>query len=319
MRSVSLLVLVTACAGSLPDHASDASNGDAPTTPWLTFFDQGSATQLATGPCAALAAQTDRPYRSFWQDDFTRAQRLPDPYFAVADQLRRINAEQEYYSPSGVELDSAGLHLQAKRVAPFVAADGVTYSYISGQVYTANEGSTAIPAYQSYGRWEVCASLPTAQGSWPGIWLLRNSPGAASGNALWPPEIDIMEHIGDLSEIQTNVWWGTGASPTSAEVRHPGVPADGVSGFHQYAVEYDASGIDYFVDGTLIRQYQVPENIPAVPMFLILGVAVGGMLPSYRPPCDAPTPGVDLTCADGVAAYDDGVEMVVKYARAYQP
>jgi hypothetical protein len=51
-------------------------------------------------------------------------------------------------------------------------------------------------------------------------------------------------------------------------------------------------------------------------MFLLLNLAVGGVLPGYRPP---PTPGVNLACADGVAAYESGVEMVVTYARAYQP
>lgn len=312
-------------SGAPPDATADATTrepdaaAEEPAMPWMTFLQQASATQLATGRCGAAQAQTQRAYRSYWQDDFTRNPGLPDRYFAVGDRLNRINSEQQYYSPAGVRLDAAGLHLQAKRVAPFVAPDGVTYSYTSGQVYSANGGSTAAPSYQSYGRWEVCASLPTARGSWPAVWLLRNSPGAASGNALWPPELDIMEHVGDLAEVQTNLFWGESSAPGSAEARHPGVPAGGVGGLHLYAVEFDATTIDFFVDGTRIRRYQVGANIPAVPMFLILDLAVGGVLPAYRPPCDAPTPGANLTCADGVAAYDAGIEMLVTYVRAYQP
>lgn len=284
----------------------------------ITLFDGGVPAKRAVGPCEGGAAQTTRAYRTYWQDDFRQSAGLPDELFAVAANLPQINSEQQHYEPSQVTVAADGLHLRATRVAPFVAADGKTYRYRSGEVYSANKASALHQGFQTYGRWEVCAKLPTAQGSWPAVWLLKNSPGGVPGNNPWPPELDVMEHVGNLNEIQTNVFWGAQPNQQMAEARHPNVPVGGVAGFHLYAVEFDAAKIDYFVDGALIRSEATASRIPSEPMYLILNLAVGGVLPSYRPPCDAPTPGANLTCADGVGAYDAGVEMVVRYARAYQ-
>jgi hypothetical protein len=292
---------------------------DAGVETWIKHFDNGSPAPLHVGACdnGAASVLTTRPYQRYWEDDFTRSAGLPDAYFKVSNNLHRINQEQQHYEPSQVTVDTEGLHLVAKRVAPFVAQDGVTYSYRSGEVYTNGGGDARDVAHQRYGRWEVCATLPTAQGSWPAIWLLRDEPSSPPGQVAWPPEIDIMEHVGGLSEIQTNVFWGSSAQPQSAEMRHAGVPAGGVATPHLYAVEFDANSIDYFVDGTRIRQYSVPANIPSVAMYLVLDLAVGGVLPSYRSPCDQPNAGTRMNCGDGVAAYDTGVEMRISYARMY--
>lgn len=284
----------------------------------LSYVDAGTPRRHPVGPCASATGLTARSYRGFWQDDFRTSAGLPDDYFRVGEALPQINNEQQHYGPTQVRVDAEGLHLTARRVAPFVAADGKTYRYRSGEVHTANKANAFGRATGAYGRWEVCARLPTAQGSWPAIWLLRDAPGAVPGNTPWPPEIDVMEHVGNLNDVQTNVFWGVQPNQQMAEMRHTGVPAGGVTGFHLYAVEYDATTIDFFVDDVLIRSYTVAANIPSVPMYLILNLAVGGVLPSYRPPCDAPMGGVNMTCGDGVAAYDSGVEMVVRYVRRYE-
>ncbi|MBX7100217.1 MAG: glycoside hydrolase family 16 protein, partial [Myxococcaceae bacterium] len=318
--------------GSLPDSgAPDAGNGCVPAcaasqscragvclSSSLTLFDGGTPARRTVGPCEGASGLTTRSYRTYWQDDFRQSAGLPDDAFAVSSNLPQINNEQQHYEPSQVSVAADGLHLKAVRTAPFVAADGKTYTYRSGEVFSANKSSPLHQGFQAYGRWEVCAKLPTAQGAWPAIWLLKNSPGGAPGANPWPPELDVMEHVGNLSEIQTNVFWGAQPNQQMAEARHPNVPVGGVAGFHLYAVEFDAAKIDYFVDGALIRTEATAARIPAEPMYLILNLAVGGVLPSYRPPCDAPTPGANMKCADGVGAYATGVEMVVRYARAYQ-
>jgi beta-glucanase (GH16 family) len=306
--------------GGGPDSSVPSVDAGPPRSRSITHVDNGSVARLELGPCDSIApgTLTQRSYRYYWQDDFRSSDGLPDDHFTVAENNARINQEQQFYSPSQVTVDGEGLHLTARRVAPFVGPDGVTYSYRSGEVFT-NANSTADgDAFQAYGRWEVCARLPAVQGSWPAIWLLQNAPGTAPGSGPWPPEIDIMEHVNGLSEIQTNVFWGSGASPMMAEGRHAGIPAGGVGALHVYAVEYDATSIDFFVDGTRIRSFTTSEHIPAVPMYLILNLAVGGVLPSWRSPCDRSGGGINMTCADGVGAYDGGVEMLVRYVRAYR-
>jgi hypothetical protein len=297
-------------AGTESDTSTPRVSPDAG-SPWITHVDNGTAAVVAAGSCNATPVKTVRPYRYYWQDDFTKAARIPDDYFAVGTKLNRINDEQQYYSAPNVTVDGAGLHLKATRVPAFIGDDGKTYTYRSGEVHTNDRGDAHGNAFQSFGRWEVCAKLPMARGSWPAIWLLRATPGAVLGASQWPPEIDIMEHVNDLNEVQTNLFWGNSAAPGSAEQRHTNIPAGGVDSFHTYAIEFTASQIDYFVDAALIRSYKTAANIPSVPMYLILDLAVGGALPRYRAPC------TNFTCADGVAAYDQGVEMVVRYARAY--
>ena len=128
----------------------------------------------------------------------------------------------------------------------------------------------------TYGRVEVRAKLPAAQGTWPAIWML----GANFETVGWPTagEIDIMEQTGQ----DKNTTLGT--------LHYPGMSGGNANGgsttvdnattqFHDYVVEWTPDVIKIVVDGevfhTVINSDALPFNDD---FFFILNVAMGGTL-----------------------------------------
>ena len=128
----------------------------------------------------------------------------------------------------------------------------------------------------TYGRVEVRAKLPAAQGTWPAIWML----GANFSTVGWPEsgEIDIMEQTGaNKDEISGTVHYPgnfAGSGPTKSTS-----VANASTEFHLYTVEWTDTRIEFYVDGV---SYHVVDNDATKPFnadfFLILNVAMGGSL-----------------------------------------
>lgn len=128
----------------------------------------------------------------------------------------------------------------------------------------------------TYGKIEVRAKLPAAQGTWPAIWML----GANFDTVGWPScgEIDIMEQTGQDK------------SKTSGAFHYPGnsggdAPTDDISNptstseFHVYAAEWTEESIKISVDGEFFISLENNSDIPYnADMFMILNVAMGGTL-----------------------------------------
>ncbi len=136
---------------------------------------------------------------------------------------------------------------------------------------------------QEYGRFEARIQIPKGQGLWPAFWML----GADIAADPWPAcgEIDIMENIGSEPAIN------------HGSLHAPGFPGSGLTGqytlpsgklgdaFHTYAVEWEPSGIGFYVDDQLYET-QTASDTPAGgtwefnhAFFLLLNVAVGGTFP----------------------------------------
>ena len=110
----------------------------------------------------------------------------------------------------------------------------------------------------TFGRFVIRAKLPSGQGTWPAIWMLpTNSPygtWASSG------EIDIMEAVNletvtDSNPPETRVygtlhygrnWPGNVSSGADYVLPNNASPADD---FHEYALEWEAGEIRWYVDG----------------------------------------------------------------------
>ncbi|MFT4575119.1 MAG: hypothetical protein ACI9SI_000017 [Polaribacter sp.] len=128
----------------------------------------------------------------------------------------------------------------------------------------------------TYGRVEVSAKLPAAQGTWPAIWML----GANFSTVGWPAsgEIDIMEQTGgDKNTIHGTLHYpgnSGGNGPTESIAI-----TNASSEFHTYTVEWTDSKIEFFLDGV---SYHVFNNDSTTPFnadfFLIFNVAMGGTL-----------------------------------------
>src|SRR5215472_4060226 len=68
------------------------------------------------------------------------------------------------------------------------------YRYVSGLI-------SSQPSFrQQYGYFEMRAKLPRGKGIWPAFWLLP-------ADLEWPPEIDVMESVGDPSKVYMTLHW----------------------------------------------------------------------------------------------------------------
>lgn len=128
----------------------------------------------------------------------------------------------------------------------------------------------------TYGRVEVRAKLPAAQGTWPAIWML----GANFETVGWPTsgEIDIMEQTGQDKNTTLGTLHYLGMSGGNANGGATQV-ATSTSEFHNYSVEWTPDVIKIVVDGdvfhTVINSDALPFNSD---FFFILNVAMGGTL-----------------------------------------
>ncbi len=129
------------------------------------------------------------------------------------------------------------------------------FRYVSGLI-------TSQPVFrQTYGYFEMRARLPRGKGVWPAFWMLP-------ADFDWPPEIDIMESIGDPASVYVTAHSKLGKDPG---LQIAVTPDD----FHVYAVSWDAKTLIWFVDGREIKRIPTPADMHK-PMYLLANVAVGG-------------------------------------------
>lgn len=159
-----------------------------------------------------------------------------------------------------------------------------------------------------YGRFEVRAILPFGTGTWPAIWMLPDDWSYGSGG--WPDngEIDIMEHVGYdhgviHGSIHTKAYNHKIGTQKSGQVRYN----DATVNFHVYAIEWDSTKIDFFVDAkkyfTFNNEHTGYATWPFDKAFhYILNLAVGG----------------DWGGAQGVDSTIFPQKMIVDYARMYK-
>lgn len=128
----------------------------------------------------------------------------------------------------------------------------------------------------TYGRVEIRAKLPEAQGTWPALWML----GANFDTVGWPfcGEIDIMEQTGQDK------------TRTSAAVHFPGNSAGNAptndtenttatTEFNDYILQWTASEITMSVNDEVFFTFENNDTIPFnSDFFFIMNIAMGGTL-----------------------------------------
>lgn len=132
------------------------------------------------------------------------------------------------------------------------------YAYMSGVITTQPSFS------QTYGYFEMRARLPRGKGLWPAFWLLPL-------DQSWPPEIDVMESIGDPSQVYVT----THSKTTKVPGFEPKVAPDE---FHTFAVSWDVSDVIWYIDGKEVGRHATPADMHK-PMFMLANLAVGGNWP----------------------------------------
>ena len=169
------------------------------------------------------------------------------------------NDELEYYSDSSVGISPFSV---AGGVLTITAAPGpnpLGLPYNSGIITTEKSFNF------EYGLVEVRARLPAGAGLWPAIWLLPS-------DLSWPPEIDIMEMLGDHpGQIYASTHSGKNNIGSTEQV-HVG---DTIQAFHTYALEWEPDHITWFFDGNAIRTTATPSDMHQ-PMYLLINLGIGG-------------------------------------------
>ena len=268
----------TAGSGSTGTIARDASpdvnigNDGGVKTDTGPVVDTALGADGASGPCPAGWSLT-------WSDEFDGASG------ANADSNKWVyetgngsggwgNSELEYYRSQNGVLDGNGnLVITAKQE---------TYS---GFNYTSARLKTQGKSTWTYGHIESRIKIPYGQGVWPAFWLLGDDINTVS----WPGcgEVDVMENIGkEPTKVHGTLHgpgYSGGAGPTAVyTLSDTGKFADD---FHVFAIEWEASVIRWYVDGTLYST-KTPADIGSgntwvfdKPFFILLNFAVGGGWP----------------------------------------
>ena len=155
-------------------------------------------------------------------------------------------------------IDESVLEITAQPTPLNAGADIENYPYVSGLITTQPSFS------QTYGYFEMRAELPKGKGLWPAFWMLPQDDS-------WPPELDVVESVGDPGHIYMTAHSNHGKSfGVEARIR-PHV-------FHTFAVSWDRRDLIWYIDGGEAGRVPTPEDMHK-PMYLLANLAVGGNWP----------------------------------------
>jgi beta-glucanase (GH16 family) len=254
----------------------------------LRFFSAALACIAALGSGGAALADPPlhatpggRPLQLTFSDDFNSFRRYANGSgvwrTVYGDMVQRGTSQRTLPSNGELELyvdpdlsDARGslgldpfsvqggvLEITAEPSPPDIAHRIGGYRYISGLITTQPSFS------QTYGYFEMRARLPAGKGLWPAFWLLP-------ADQTWPPEIDVMESIGDPGHIYMTSHSKAGTQGVEARIAP--------SGFHIFAVSWDANQLIFYIDGEERGRVPTPYDMHKA-MFILANLAVGGTWP----------------------------------------
>jgi len=254
-----------------------------------------------------------------WSDEFTNtsgAPAQPDPTVWTYDTGTDCcgNNELEDYCA----WNSSVPPCNPATPSEYVGTDG--YLHIEAQqpspgFYTSARLKTQGLFSFQYGRLEVRAQVPEAQGFWPAAWLLGNN----IQNVNWPAcgEQDVLERINaalspDWNEGSVHGTGFTGGTGLGTQYNFPSGQTAGGQ-FHTYGMIWSPGSVQYYIDApsnvyaTYTPSSLTPLNDGAVwpfdagqSNFIILNLAIGGSWPG---PPDSSTPFPSEMLVDYVRIY----------------
>jgi Ca2+-binding RTX toxin-like protein len=137
--------------------------------------------------------------------------------------------------------------------------------YVGNHQFSSGMISTENSFVQTYGYFQMTATLPNTSGAWPAFWMLPINPhGLAT-------ELDALEALGQHPD---QAHWGFRSSTTSDQGYWANT-ADLTTGQHTFAVEWTPYTLTYFVDGAEVGQVATPSDMNTA-MYMIANLAMGG-------------------------------------------
>ncbi|VUD68885.1 Beta-glucanase [Thalassocella blandensis] len=180
------------------------------------------------------------------------------------------NNELEYYRQQNATVQNGMLVITARQES------------FGGFNYTSARMKTQGRRSFGYGRVEARMSAPQGQGLWPAFWMLGDNITSVG----WPAcgEIDIFEHVNNEGQMHGTIHWSDSGG---GYAYYGGSHTTNVSNFHVYAIERDASGIRWFVDGVQFWEANTQNGINGTQefhnnFFILLNLAVGGNWPGFN-------------------------------------
>ncbi len=178
------------------------------------------------------------------------------------------NAEMELYQPTGQLTEANGvLTIEGDKRDVVDPVTGAPYHYPSGMIASWSKFS------QTHGYFEMRAKLPAGTGFWPAFWMDND-------NHSWPPEIDILEMIGNMPD---GPHVGAIQSQSGAYLAKYVYTFDTSTAYHTYGLEWDSNNLTYYYDGQMVAQTYAASNMTN-PMQLIANLAIGGSWPGAPMP-----------------------------------
>lgn len=193
-----------------------------------------------------------------------------------------FNNEEQHYTNqlSNSSVDNGTLKITAIKESYEDPSTGSTKQYTSARLNSKY-------AFK-YGRVEVRAKLPPAQGTWPAIWTLGKNISETGaywqtqgyGDTSWPfcGEIDIMEQ--DTNKSKTSGAFHFPDTSGNHTYTYDTIDvSDTGNTWHVYAMEWTAESISLMVDGVVFHSLNNSQN-PYFDNehFILLNIAMGGGL-----------------------------------------
>jgi Ca2+-binding RTX toxin-like protein len=146
--------------------------------------------------------------------------------------------------------------------APIPSSDA---AYVGNHQFSSGVITTENSFVQTYGYFEMKASLPGTAGAWPAFWMLPiNTHGLNT-------ELDALEALGKDPD---QAHWGFLSSTTSTQGYWANT-ANLTAGDHTFGVEWTPYTLTYFVDGVEVGQVATPSDMNTA-MYMIANLAMGG-------------------------------------------
>jgi Ca2+-binding RTX toxin-like protein len=150
---------------------------------------------------------------------------------------------------------------------PLPAADA---PYVGGAQFSSGMISSENSFVQTYGYFQMTATLPNTAGAWPAFWLL---PIDQHSNT----ELDVLEAFGQVPDQAHSGFLGPTATLGSwANTGNLTV------GQHTFAVEWTPYTLTFFVDGAEVGQEATPSDMNTA-MYMIANLALGGWAGNAAP------------------------------------
>ncbi len=239
-------------------------------------------------------------YRLVWSDEFDYEGKPDETKWAYnTGGSGWGNNELQYYTDDGnAWVEDSKLIIEMRKEAK------------GSRDYTSARLVTKGTAEWTYGKFEICAKLPSGLGTWPAIWMMP----VEDNYGGWPKsgEIDIMEHVGyDQGTVHATIHTEAYNHTINTQKYGKQYIDDCSEEFHVYGLEWLPDQLIFTFDGEEVFSYK-PTDYQKNPtskewpfdknMYLIMNLAFGGNWGGAK--------GIDETL--------ESARMEVDYVRVYQ-